>query len=64
MHQSMPAVFSPPLLPCHPGGGASVNFALPGGEAFANPRATPEGVGGGGGVGGRGVLVQLELTDA
>ena len=47
----MPAVFSPPLLPCHPGGGASVNFALPGGEAFANPRATPEGVGGGGVLG-------------
>ena len=43
----MPAVFSLPLLPCHPGGGASVNFALPGGQAFANPGATPEGGGGG-----------------
>ena len=56
MHQSMTAAFSPPLLPCHPGGGASVNFALPGDQAFANPRATPEG--------GEDVLVQLELTDA
>ena len=29
-------------LPVFPGGGAFANFALPGGRAFANPRAIPE----------------------
>ena len=50
MHQSIPPAPSPPppgLLRAFarlvsPGGGAVANFALPGGRAFANPRAIPE----------------------
>ena len=46
MHQSIPAVPSPPPPPGYcrafarlvsSGGGAFANFALPGGQAFANP---------------------------
>ena len=49
MHQSIPPAPSTPPGYCgafaclvSPGGGAIANFALPGGRAFANPRAIPE----------------------
>ena len=38
MHQSIPPAPSPPPPP----GVTFANFALPGGRAFANPRAIPE----------------------
>ena len=43
MHQSIPAAHRPPPPPLSVlGGGAFANFALPGGWAFANPRAIPK----------------------
>ena len=49
MHQSIPPAPSTPPGYCEafaclvsPGGWANANFALPGGRAFANPRAIPE----------------------